>query len=417
MSWSHRKTPGLAIIFSGPTPQSPTATSPSRTTLSSAIGAVFGVGEPANVRGDLYMSTRTSTGWKTRYVGLPAPMTQWSGGPPWNIAYNNSYYAQNFEDVMTNPSMSLIGIWDRGYYYCHVSDYATCQSDGARKGDRGDPYVPKGHSEAPYIVNSTTGDIVDRWPTNVSTVPQGEKFIGHTDVSADMSHFIFTSNIPFVPGGLAGSSPPGEAFPGGNPGDMYDNETATGALSIVNRDSSGTPIEAMPVETSENGSHILMTVGGARQPGTWAKTSGPGKLFMRVDDAMTYEIAAGHSVQYVDMTPDGSKVYFTSSQDLTPDSSDTDTSKDLYMWSETSNSRKWHHADFEGQRRLQRIHGFLQRVLDPKCDVGIITFSGFTTNEVQYDLQYTDQLGRCRRITPVREHRRPGKRRHLFHLA
>ena len=127
---------GSAIIFSGPTPQSPTATSPSRTTFASAIGAVVGVGEPANVRGDLYMSTRTSTGWKTRYVGLPATMTQWSGGPPWNIAYNNTYYAQNFGDVMTDPSMSLIGIWDRGYYYCNVNDYATCQTDGSAEWDR-----------------------------------------------------------------------------------------------------------------------------------------------------------------------------------------------------------------------------------------------------------------------------------------
>ena len=85
-------------------------------------------------------------------------MAQWSGGPPWNLAYWNSYYAMNFEDVLTNPSMSQIGIWDRGYYYCNVNDYATCQTDGSGEGAYGLPDVPKGHSDAPYIVNTTTGD-------------------------------------------------------------------------------------------------------------------------------------------------------------------------------------------------------------------------------------------------------------------
>ena len=39
------------------------------------------------------------------------------------------------------------------------------------------------------------------------------------------------------------------------------------------------------------------------------------------------------------MTPDGKKVYFTSTEDLTADNSDTDTSADLYMWSEASPRR------------------------------------------------------------------------------
>ena len=380
---------GTVVIFSGPTPQSPTATSPSRTTFAGLFGAIPGAGDPPNVRGDLYMSTRTSTGWKTRYVGLPASMAQWSGGPPWNIAYNNSYYAQNFADVLTTPSMSQIGIWDRGYYYCNVNDYATCQTDGSGEGAYGLPDVPKGHSDAPYVVDSTTGAITDRWPTNVGAVPYGEKFVGHTDASANMSHFIFTSNIPFVPGGQAGSSPPGQAIPGGNPGDMYDNDIASGTLSIVNRDSSGDPLEAMPVETSDDGSHILMTIGGARVPGTWAKTSGPGELFMRVDDAMTYDIAPGHAVQYVDMTPDGSKVYFTSSQDLTADGSDTDTSRDLYMWSETSNSPNHITLISKGNDGTSGNTDSCNASWTSQCNVGIITFSGTDV----YNLQYTDQLG------------------------
>ena len=59
-----------------------------------------------------------------------------------------------------------------------------------------------------------------------------------------------------------------------------------------------------------------------------------GQLYMRVGDAITYAIAPGHAVTYVGMTPDGSKVYFTSSDQLT--SADTDSSVDLYLWSEAT---------------------------------------------------------------------------------
>ncbi len=40
----------------------------------------------------------------------------------------------------------------------------------------------------------------------------------------------------------------------------------------------------------------------------------------------------GHDVDYVGMTADGSKVYFTSEEQLTTE--DPDTQLDLYMWSD-----------------------------------------------------------------------------------
>ena len=57
----------------------------------------------------------------------------------------------------------------------------------------------------------------------------------------------------------------------------------------------------------------------------------PSHLYMRVDDAVTYDVSQGYDVNYVGMTADGSKVYFTTDQQLAPE--DTDTSVDLYMWS------------------------------------------------------------------------------------
>ena len=53
---------------------------------------------------------------------------------------------------------------------------------------------------------------------------------------------------------------------------------------------------------------------------------------MRINDAKTYDIAEGHVVQYVGMTADASQVYFTTADPLA--AGDTDTSTDLYLWSE-----------------------------------------------------------------------------------
>ena len=53
---------------------------------------------------------------------------------------------------------------------------------------------------------------------------------------------------------------------------------------------------------------------------------------MRVDDGVTYDVSQGHDVTYVGMNGDGTKVYFTSAEQLT--SEDHDSSIDLYMWSE-----------------------------------------------------------------------------------
>ena len=62
------------------------------------------------------------------------------------------------------------------------------------------------------------------------------------------------------------------------------------------------------------------------------------QLYMRVDDAVTYEIAENPTthepaeVEYVGMTSDGSKVYFISEEHLTTEDPDHGGTS-LYMWS------------------------------------------------------------------------------------
>jgi hypothetical protein len=57
-------------------------------------------------------------------------------------------------------------------------------------------------------------------------------------------------------------------------------------------------------------------------------------LTMRVDDAVSYDITEGFRAEFTGMTPDGTRVFFTSDEQVTPD--DTDNSVDLFMWSEES---------------------------------------------------------------------------------
>ena len=84
------------------------------------------------------------------------------------------------------------------------------------------------------------------------------------------------------------------------------------------------PKEMYP-SVSIDGSHILM---GTKHCNGCTEEH----LYMRVNDAITYDIAGGAPVNYYGMTSNGTKVFFTSADQLTSD--DHDTSADLYMWSE-----------------------------------------------------------------------------------
>jgi hypothetical protein len=304
---------GITQIYPANVPFSPGATNPSRLSFAGAFGSVNGTGETINNVGDTYVATRTNTGWKTKYVGLPATGYFLSGGPPWDYGgyppgwvqgYTGDHWIMN---EVVNPDMSQLVSWNAGYI---------------GPGETYDSAEYAGHSMAPFVWDTTTGKQIDRFPTNVEAIPGGEKFKGRTFMSKDLSHFVFTSDIPFAPGG--------------QPGDMYDNNTEEATIEIINFDEEGNRISVSPVETSEDGTHILMTNKSAQKlPGWFNSTNGSGELWMRIA-GQTYDIAKGHAVKYVDMTPDGTKVYFTSTEDLTTDDSDPDTSRDLYMWSENS---------------------------------------------------------------------------------
>jgi hypothetical protein len=279
---------GNLTPFPAAAPASEEATEPSRLAYAGAFGIIPGVGEPSNVVGDMYVATRTTEGWVSRFVGLPSSETFMMGGPPAD-ASNEIYGPALWQDgVVANPSLSKILDWNDGYPNGGYNGQCPCV----------------GSSNAGYVWDSTSGNLLGRFPTNLVAVPNGEEFSGQPYTSRDLTHYVFTSNLAFAEEGV--------------PGDTYDNNTITETTADVSRATGGADKQGGTVKISSDGSHILM--------------SANGELYMRINDTVTAEIAPGHGVNYVGMPADGSKVYFTSNEQLTPD--DKDTSTDLYMWSE-----------------------------------------------------------------------------------
>jgi hypothetical protein len=230
----------------------------------------------------------------------------------------------------------------------------------------GGDYEGRFSDQSPYLY-SNEGQLLGRLPTNRESVPGGDQGIAVETVqigyegnrygqvvgipSPDYSHYVFASNtVAYAEGGVTGA-----------PGSVYDNNLGSKTVTIVSRTPSGDIPKGAGSDWTEegkdaeyltipavstNGSHILMATDGGTcnhisiydaQQGHFrgiCLPTNPRHLYMRVDDAVSYEIAPGHAVNFFGMTKDGSKVFFTSNEQLTSD--DTDNSSDLYMWSENN---------------------------------------------------------------------------------
>ncbi len=328
---------GAAIMpFSGPT--SSVATSPPRLVYAATWGAFQDdTGEPTSGFSDKYVSTRTPTGWVTRYVGIPATGGVFTAGPP--------------AAGMTIPQFAEYPGLQRGTQATpsldRVIDYG--------QGFPGQGQNPGHPSNAPYVWSSSNGALLERWPTSLDTEPENEFFVGMPQASPDFTHFVFTSNLVFAEGGQ--KSKKEIAYGGGTaeqiwPRDyVYDNniEADSVVLASVKSAAKGNePFQGRALHISDDGSRILiadqsvLNEGGLNPSGVSAppeprevavgsEVTGP--LYLRVDGEETVEFGAGHKFKYVGSTPDGETVYVTSEEQLTAD--DQDTSRDIFAWHES----------------------------------------------------------------------------------
>jgi hypothetical protein len=289
------------------------AGSPPRFTFWGGIGQLAGT-NPPNITQDLYLSTRTPNGWESHYPGIAADTSFASGGT-------------------------------------HCSDdMALCENY-----DVADPLetsVEDTGSNAPHVFDANGNSVeVGRFPTMVDEIPGGEEFAGQGIASGDYTHFGFGSNdVAFAPGGLESA-----------PGSAYDNDVAANTATVISKLPGGADIPQDPQGCnnesgkqrqcvdefvrvqglSTDGSHILMSTWADPLSGSFANQIIFADAFKRRDvhlymhtPLVDYDITEGHRAHLIAMDRAGSRVYFTSDEQLTL--GDTDESVDLYMWDEAS---------------------------------------------------------------------------------
>jgi hypothetical protein len=287
---------GNTVINSFSGPKSAYATNPSRLAYVGMFAPLPVDGDPPNSQ-DLYMSTRTATGWITDHVGKPATEVFYIGGHP-GPAGIAGYW---FMGARVSPQMDRMMMWDLG-----------------------NPEVlPPSHSNAPYIFGPD-GSIIEHWPTNLASVPGGEEFnaqVYEMLASPDLRHFFFSSDIPFITGAPATA--------------IYHNDTVAKTIEVVSKDPNGADFSGYPIESSVDGSRLLMANGKPPFCADLPCSLPPFELYMRVG-SQTYEVTKGHKGTYSGMTEDGSKVFFFSDEPVAP--GETDTSTDLYMWEASTDS-------------------------------------------------------------------------------
>lgn len=287
------------------------AASPSRFSFYGSVGTVTGINAPTS-ESDMYMSTRTPSGWVTSLAGL------------------NGDEAFETSRAECSENMAL------------CTDHLESRNGNVAFGYQ--------REYAPYLYTAS-GERLGRLPTNLDVIPNGAQFHGWQRMSGDFSHFVFSSSdwigpypeqkhfsgIPFAPGGLTEGV-----------GSAYDNDIADRTVKLISRLPGGEDIPTFDPSfkqsqaisfpgLSPNGSHILMAAFG-----------GVGKrfLYMSINDGPVMLIGKKETadpqtepevqvpVEPIGMNRSGSEVFFSSTEQLTLD--DTDSSRDIYMWSEAT---------------------------------------------------------------------------------
>ena len=164
-------------IFPLNAPNSGYAINPSRLAYAAGYGELPGTGEPLISVADMYVATRSSLGWTSKYMGKNSRESSFMAGPPHRMVQGTTNYGPNtsYFESATDLTMDHVVNYDLGYpqfYNQIVPAYNT-----------------------PFVWDSETGKLDARWPTNLAKVPGGENFVGWQSFSGDLSHFVFSSNV------------------------------------------------------------------------------------------------------------------------------------------------------------------------------------------------------------------------------
>ncbi len=356
------------------------ATNPARFAFGGYAGGITGTEPVIGLGPDVYVSTRTNTGWVTALPGIRGYETNWAG-------------------VMgTTADTSLSTFMD----FSGLSRFKNNEIFETEN--------------IPFIW-SASGEYLGHWPVTASAIPRSNFTNGYVQPSPDFSHVaISSSNVQFAPNGLLQA-----------PGSVYDYDTKNATTELISMQPNGhdiaqeTKIKEWPGEervrtafereevisfpgianpngaggptdtkrpalvnpgVSADGSHILMSVSSEPyDPRGFTEyyELPPVHLYMTVDDALHYDVSEGDRAQFIGMTADGSRVFFLSAEQLTPD--DQDTSTDLYMWTEATKSLTLLSLGSEGSGNSDSCSSTWEspaayRPWTSQCDVQPIAISG-----------------------------------------
>jgi hypothetical protein len=270
----------------------PLAESPSQLLYGMHDGGIPGTGIPTNRGVDPYVATRGQDGWTTRYVGIPA---------------NNPFAGGPFSSTLGEADAGLTTFSFSGPDIC-----SPCFADGSS----GIPVqLPDGR-----LVQGMAGSL----DPGSGAEPDGYV---RRRLSGDGRHLIFGSTSKFEPDGNSN-------------GDIsiYDRDLLSGVTHVVSKTPGGSTMTGPGIgqlDVSSDGSRILF--------GQVVTTDSAGNrywhLYMNVGDSShSIDLTPGTTtgVLYDGMTSDGSKVFFSTADQLTGD--DSDSSVDIYRADISSSS-------------------------------------------------------------------------------
>jgi sugar lactone lactonase YvrE len=274
----------------------PMAMGPSKVLYAIHQGAVPGDWNPTNLGPDPYVATRSSNGWSTQYVGLPA-----DGMPS----------ARPFASSFGGADATLGTFVFAGKDLC-----APCFADGKT----GIPVrLPDGS-----IVQGMAGSLDPGPGANADVLVRKR-------LSDDGRHFVFGSTSKFEPDGNSGDP------------SIYDRDLLAQTTHVVSKLPNGENIPCLSNCTSDGVAELDISRDGTRVLiGQLVSTDPEGNnywhLYMNVGDALqSIDLMPGSTAGglYGGMSDDGSKVYFTTTDQL---ASDTDSSADIYRADVSSSS-------------------------------------------------------------------------------
>jgi hypothetical protein len=277
----------VSDLVPGQTPFDGYPDAPGRLLYSVRDGGIPGTGNPTNRGPDPYVATRGAEGWTTKYVGIPA---------------DDPYATGAFSSTLLGADTGLNTFAFGGPEIC-----SPCFADGSS----GVPVrMPNGE-----LVQGMTGEPPDPSATSAGYVAK--------PLSADGSHLVFGTTAKLVSGsGIDSTSVK-----------LYDRNLGSQTTQLISTLPGGTQItgeELGELDISSDGSRILFGTEVGEDPDGnryW-------HLYMHVgsgSSAKSVDLmeAAGTGALFDGMTSDGSKVFFTTTDQLLPE--DEDTSADIYV--------------------------------------------------------------------------------------